>query len=153
MSTPVTDIPRVADVALSLDRFPVLHPRDLLKTALEQMTSKRLGIVCITDENGSLMGIFTDGDIRRHLLSIQRPFAALFSDDIIEHAQLKPTTVLGDRSLREALDIMGRLQIWDLPVVDGTGRLIGLLHLHPLVESVMGTASKSESYAVELQTC
>lgn len=137
MSTPATDSRRVADVALGLDRFPVLRPNDLLKTALEQMTAKRLGIVCITDADGMLQGIFTDGDIRRHLLTVQRPFAAFFSDDVIDHAQRKPTTVSGDSSLREALDIMARLQIWDLPVVDGQGRLIGLLHLHPLVEAVL----------------
>ena len=137
MSTTVNDTLNVAEVALGLDRFPVLRPQELLKTALEQMTSKRLGIVCISDENGFLKGIFTDGDIRRHLLTIQRPFAALFSDDIIEHAQLKPTTVRDDCSLRDALDTMARLQIWDLPVVDNENRLIGLLHLHPLVEAML----------------
>ncbi|BDW85776.1 CBS domain-containing protein [Roseicyclus marinus] len=143
MSTPVSEQRRVSDVALGLDRFPVLRPNDLLKTALEQMTAKRLGIVCITNEAGLLEGIFTDGDIRRHLLTVQRPFAALFSDDIIDHAQRKPTTVPGDSSLRAALDVMARLQIWDLPVVDPAGRLIGLLHLHPLVEALM-TASNQD---------
>lgn len=143
MSTPATESRRVADVALGLDRFPVLRPNDLLKTALEQMTAKRLGIVCITDEAGQLQGIFTDGDIRRHLLTVQRPFAAFFSDDIIDHAQRKPTTVSGESSLREALDIMARLQIWDLPVVDGSGRLIGLLHLHPLVEAVLAASGRA----------
>lgn len=143
MSTPVSEQRRVSDVALGLDRFPVLRPNDLLKTALEQMTAKRLGIVCITNEAGLLEGIFTDGDIRRHLLTVQRPFAALFSDDIIDHAQRKPTTVPGDSSLRDALDVMARLQIWDLPVVDSAGRLIGLLHLHPLVEALM-TASNQD---------
>lgn len=137
MSTPATETRRVADLALGLDRFPVLRPNDLLKTALEQMTEKRLGIVCITDETGVLRGIFTDGDIRRHLLTVQRPFAAFFSDDLIDHAQRAPTTVTGDSSLRDALDIMARLQIWDLPVVDNSGCLLGLLHLHPLVEAVL----------------
>lgn len=139
MSTPAADSRHVSDVALGLDQFPVLRPNDLLKTALEQMTAKRLGIVCLTDEAGILQGVFTDGDIRRHLLTVQRPFAAFFSDDIIDHAQRKPTTVTGDSSLREALDVMARLRIWDLPVVDAQGRLIGLLHLHPLVEAVLDT--------------
>lgn len=143
MSTQANDILSVADVALGLERFPVLEPHDLLKTALEQMTAKRLGIACIIDSDGVLQGIFTDGDIRRHLLTVQRPFAALFSDDIIEHAQRKPTTVLGQSSLRDALDTMARLQIWDLPVVDDQGRLIGLLHLHPLVEAVLSATDNS----------
>lgn len=131
---------RVAEVALGKDHFPVLGPTDLLKTALEQMTAKRLGVVCVVDDSGHLLGVFTDGDIRRHLLSVQRPFAAFFSDDVIDHARRDPTTVRGDASLREALDLMARLKIWDLPVVNDEGILIGLLHLHPLVEAVLKTA-------------
>jgi arabinose-5-phosphate isomerase len=123
-------------VALGLDSFPVLAPTDLLKTALEQMTAKRLGIVCIVDAAGMLKGVFTDGDIRRHLLSVQRPFSAFFSDDVIEHAQANPIKTSGDTGLREALALMGRLKVWDLPVVDAQGRLQGLLHLHPLVDAL-----------------
>jgi len=143
MSTPAREPKQVLDVALGLDAFPVLRPDDLLKTALEEMTAKRLGIVCIIDDAGLLQGVFTDGDIRRHLLSVQRPFAAFFSDDVIDHAQRKATTVPATASLREALDVMARLRIWDLPVVDDQGRLTGLLHLHPLVEAVMAADTRN----------
>lgn len=131
----------VADVALGLDRFPVLAPSDFLKAALEEMTAKRLGIACIVDADRRLLGVFTDGDIRRHLLSMQRPFSAFFSDDVIDHAQRQPITVQADTPLRDALDLMGRLRIWDLPVVS-EGRLIGLLHLHPLIEAVWGAEDR-----------
>lgn len=143
MSIPPIESSKVSDVALGLDDFPVLAPTDLLKTALEQMTAKRLGIVCIVDENGVLQGVFTDGDIRRHLLSVQRPFSAFFADDVIDHAELDPTTVQGDASLDEALDLMGHSRIWDLPVVDGRGHLIGLLHLHPLVNALRQPESRA----------
>ncbi len=140
MSTLDPKVTPVSQVALSLEKFPVLGPKDLLKTALEAMTQKRLGIACIVDANGILMGVFTDGDIRRHLLSVQRPFAAFFSDDLIEHAARQPTVVAPEMSLYDALNTMGRVQIWDMPVVDTEGRLTGLLHLHPLVSAMMEDA-------------
>lgn len=130
----------VSQVALGLDQFPVLAPTDMLKKALEAMTKKRLGIVCIVDKDGMLKGVFTDGDIRRHLLSVQRPFAAFFSDDVIDHAARTPRVIAPDTSLRAALDLMGELQVWDLPIVDQDGRLTGLLHLHPLVNAMMDGA-------------
>lgn len=127
----------VSKVVLGLDEFPVLGLRDMLKTALEEMTEKRIGIACVVDSNGILKGVFTDGDIRRHLLTVQRPFAAFFSDDVINHAVCEPAVVSAETSLLEGLEVMGRLQIWDLPVVDADGRLTGLLHLHPLVSAMM----------------
>lgn len=136
MSTLHIESAFVSDVALGLDDFPVLAPTDLLKSALERMTAKRLGIVCIVDDAGVLKGVFTDGDIRRHLLSVQRPFSAFFADDLIDHAETNPTTVMGDARLDDALELMGKSRIWDLPVVDGDNRLIGLLHLHPLVDAM-----------------
>lgn len=128
----------VSAVALGLDQFPVMGPKDFLKTALEAMTEKGLGIVCVVDGAGLLKGVFTDGDIRRHLLSVQRPFAAFFSDDVIDHAAKAPTVIAPETTLVEALAVMGARQIWDLPVVDGDGRLTGLLHLHPLVSAMVG---------------
>ena len=138
MSTLDSNTTPVSAVALGLDQFPVLGPKDLLKSALEAMAEKRLGIVCVADGEGMLKGVFTDGDIRRHLLSLQRPFAAFFSDDLIDHAAKEPTVIAPETTLVEALAVMGERQIWDLPVVDGDGRLTGLLHLHPLVSAMVG---------------
>lgn len=143
MSIPHIESAVVSDVALGLDAFPVLTPTDLLKTALEQMTAKRLGIVCIVDDNGVLRGVFTDGDIRRHLLSVQRPFSAFFADDVIDHAEHSPTTIQGDASLDDALELMRHSRIWDLPVIDSGNRLIGLLHLHPLVDAMRKSANSA----------
>lgn len=137
MSTLDPNTTPVSAVALGLKQFPVLGTNDFLKTALEEMTEKGLGIVCVVDGEGLLKGVFTDGDIRRHLLSVQRPFAAFFSDDVIDHASKAPTVVAPKTTLVEALAVMGEQQIWDLPVVDVEGRLTGLLHLHPLVSALV----------------
>jgi CBS domain-containing protein len=127
----------VEQVLLPLDRIPVLKPQDLFRDALEAMSQARLGIVSIVDSEGKLIGIVTDGDVRRVLLNTQKPLAALFMDDVITHSMATPTTVELDSSLADAVDLMGQKQIWDLPVVDGDGRLCGLLHLHPAIEALM----------------
>lgn len=137
MSTSTTDL-KVGDVLLGLDRIPVMPARSLLKEALEAMTRRRLGIATIVDDAGRLLGIFTDGDIRRMLLKDQKPFSALFVDDAIRHANRKPATVRPDLPLVEAVRMMEDKEIWDLPVVDAQGKLLGLLHLHPAVKRLLG---------------
>jgi arabinose-5-phosphate isomerase len=130
---------KVKDVLLSPDRIPVMGPTTILKQALEQMNKLRLGIVCIVDEDYKLIGIFTDGDVRRLLLKSQKPFAALFVDDLSVHAKTSFTSIGGRVALSEAIAKMEKKEIWDLPVIDEvSGRFIGLLHLHPAIKAVMG---------------
>ena len=121
---------------IDLAKTPKSSPKTLLKEALEVMDQNRLGIVCVVDAEKHLQGIITDGDIRRMLTRVQKPFAAILGDDVIVHAVKEPLTVGGDSTLNEALDIMQKKQIWDLPVVEN-GKLMGLLHLHPAIKSVL----------------
>ena len=129
----------VADVMLPLERTPITSGRTFLKEALELMDKHRLGIVCISDSETTLQGIITDGDIRRMLSNVQKPLAAMMSDDVIVHAIKSPTTVTASMSLQDAIDIMGKKQIWDLPVVY-EGKLRGLLHLHPAINAIIGAS-------------
>ena len=91
----------VADVMIKAEGVPQTAPTTLLKEALEEMDAKRLGIICIVDTECRLCGLITDGDIRRMLTRVQKPFAALMSDDVINHAMTNPTTVTKDMSLRK----------------------------------------------------
>jgi CBS domain-containing protein len=141
MSTPQGDALSVSDVMLPLGKFPALAMKTMLKVALEEMGRSRLGIVCVVREDGSLAGILTDGDIRRQLLKMQKPFSAFFGDDVIDHAVTSPTTAAADSSLLEAVKIMESKQVWDLPVLDRSGKLAGLLHLHPVVQRLLGIAA------------
>lgn len=127
----------VGDVMIGLNDTPKIAKLTLLKEALEIMDEKKLGIVCIVDDDSQLEGIITDGDIRRMLTKVQKPMAALMSDDVINHAIINPTTVNMNTDLVEAVFIMGNKQIWDLPVVDDNNILKGLLHLHPAIKSMM----------------
>ena len=138
MSTPKNNDMLVSDVMMPLDRFPVIQESVILKEALEAMGHTRLGIACIVNEDKRLLGILTDGDLRRKLLKVQKPFSALFVDDAIDHAITSPTTTTPEDTLVHAVGIMEDKQIWDLPVVDRSGKLVGLLHLHPAVQALLG---------------
>jgi CBS domain-containing protein len=135
-----TDTLTVGDLMLPPGRFPVVKPTTLLKQAMEEMGRSRLGIVCIVGDESKLAGILTDGDIRRKLLSVQRPFSALFSDDVIVHGVTSPVVARASASIRSAVERMEEKEVWDLPVVDDQDRLVGLLHLHPVVRALMGDA-------------
>jgi CBS domain-containing protein len=138
MSTRKNETIRVSEVMLPLDRFPVIQEREILKETLEAMGRSRLGIACIVDSENKLLGIITDGDIRRKLLKVQKPFSAFFIDDALDHAIRSPLTILPTDTLMLAVEMMGKKQIWDLPVVDERGTLMGLLHLHPAVKALLG---------------
>jgi len=128
----------VSEVMLSLELSPIIGERVILKEALERMGESRLGITCIVGENNLLLGIMTDGDIRRKLLKVQKPLSSFFIDDALEYSIRTPTTVKQDVLLRDAVLLMEQKQVWDLPVIDGENRLVGLLHLHPAIQSLLG---------------
>lgn len=131
---------KVGDVMVPLGKTPKTFSKTLLKEAIELMDLHRLGVICVVDEQGVLQGILTDGDIRRILIRVQKPFAALLSDDIGNHLVEKPETITATSSLHDAIRVMGERQIWDLPVVEASGRLVGLLHLHPAIKAVIASS-------------
>ena len=137
MSVNQNSIMRVCDIMLLLDQFPVVSEREIMKEALEKMDIFRLGIACIIDENKKLIGILTDGDIRRKLLKVQKPLSAFYIDDVLIHSVKSPTTVQSEDTLENSIKIMSDKQIWDLPVIDNKGILVGLLHLHPVVKALL----------------
>ena len=82
----------VGEIMLSLDQFPVVSSEVYLKEALEKMNKIQLGISCIVDSDNKLIGVLTDGDIRRKLLNVQKPFSAFLIDDVITHSAKSPVT-------------------------------------------------------------
>ena len=129
----------VKDVMLSLNQIPLAKNETILKETLEIMGKFKLGIVCIVGEHNELSGIITDGDLRRMLLSVQKPFSALLNDDSGEYAIKYPTTVNADVKLVDALGLMEKKQVWDLPVISDSGVLIGLLHMHSALRKILFT--------------
>ena len=127
---------KVGDVMLGVGSFPVVTENTILKEALEKMDDFRLGIACIIGGNDELFGIITDGDIRRKLLSYQKPLAAFFIDDVINQSIKRPLIATSNMSLIDAVDLIEEKQVWDLPIIDDS-KLVGLLHLHSVVKVIL----------------
>ena len=128
----------VKEIMLNLNEFPIVDQGELFRESIEEMNKFGLGIACIVDSNNKLKGILTDGDIRRLILSVQKPLAALFVDETFNYSTTKFTSLNELTHLNEAVTIMERHKIWDIPITDKNGILKGLLHLHPALKFVLG---------------
>ena len=135
MSTQTNNV-IITNVMMPIGSFPVATAKTILKEVLEEMDNFRLGVACVVDNKGHLLGILTDGDIRRKLLSVQKPLSAFFIDDAIKYSTPNPIVISPSNSLYEAHALMGEKQVWELPVVDNN-KLVGLLHLHPVVDALL----------------
>ena len=123
------------DLVIDKSKIPIVDEKGLLKDALETMSKYKFGVCfCVKKQHGKLLGILTDGDIRRKILNVQKPFSALLSDDLVVHINKKPSKIEIKSSLTSALNLMKKKLIWDLPVVTKKNVLIGMLHLHPIVK-------------------
>lgn len=122
---------RVADIMHTGDKIPRVQNTATLSQALLVMTEKSFGMTTVIDNNQELVGIFTDGDLRR---CIDKGISAQ-STLISEVMNLKPKTVSDKILAAEALKIMEDLKITTLVVHSEHSRLAGVLHLHDLLRA------------------
>ncbi|HHX2498626.1 TPA: KpsF/GutQ family sugar-phosphate isomerase [Neisseria subflava] len=120
---------RVADIMHKDEALPAVLLGTPLKEAIVRMSEKGLGMLAVTDTEGRLKGVFTDGDLRR-LFQERDSFAGLKVDDIM-HAS--PKTISADRLATEALKAMQSGHVNGLLVVEENGVLIGALNMHDLL--------------------
>jgi arabinose-5-phosphate isomerase len=123
----------VKDVMKKRENIPVLNPKSIFKDALIAMTEKPYGCLCITDTKNNLMGILTDGAIRR-LLKQATSLDDMLSIELHKIMTSKPVTILPDAPLVEALALMENRekQISVIPVIQA-GKLVGLIRIHDVV--------------------
>jgi arabinose-5-phosphate isomerase len=117
---------------IPLSKLPLITREDNLKKALDLMTEKRLGIALIIDSDKKLLGVLTDGDLRRLLLTRQDPLPALLVSPAITYGNRSPKSISVDTTIDLAREKMVTEEIWDLPVVSSDGVVLGLLHRHSL---------------------
>ncbi|KML56126.1 arabinose 5-phosphate isomerase [Burkholderia cepacia] len=118
----------VRDVMRSGDDVPSIGLDATLSDALFQITAKRLGMTAVVDADGKVVGIFTDGDLRR-VLARDGDFRTLPIADVMTH---NPRTIAPDHLAVEAVELMERHRINQMLVVDADGALIGALNMHDL---------------------
>ena len=121
---------RVGDLMLTQEQLPLCNAAHRLQDALLILTRKRCGCLLIVDHFDKLQGIFTDGDLRRHL---QSDGSAPLEQSMGELMNRQPKTVAPDAGAYEALKYMNQSgPITELPVISNK-RLVGLLKMHDLV--------------------
>lgn len=119
---------RVADLYPSNEK-PAVGPQTHLQDVIMEMTQKRLGVTAVTDTEDQLLGIITDGDLRRMLKKNIGFDKNLQAADIMTAS---PKTIGPDALAVEALDLLRKHEITQLAVVED-GRYLGMLHLHDLI--------------------
>ena len=108
---------------------PENKPHDKLNAVILTMSKNRLGATVITDADGKIAGIITDGDLRR-MLEKTEDFSKLKASDIMNAA---PKTIETDALAIDALELMRKNNISQLAVTQA-GRYMGMIHLHDLVK-------------------
>ena len=118
---------RVQDLYIHNER-PQVSTAATLREVIMEITSKRLGATAVTDEKGGLLGIVTDGDLRR-MLEKNIDTDGMTAKDIMT---TRPKTVDAEALAIEALDLMRNYDITQL-VVTGAAGYLGFIHLHDLI--------------------
>jgi len=121
----------VRDVMRTGNAIPSVKPETMLHTALLEITRKGMAMTAVVDDAGRVVGIFTDGDLRRLIENVQ-DFSKLAMADVM-HA--KPRTIGPDQLAVEAVELMEHFRINQLLVADADGKLVGALHIHDLTHA------------------
>lgn len=121
---------KISELMIKGNDIPVVDKCTPLKDTILEITSKRLGVTCVTDGDGTLAGIITDGDLRR-LLEKTLDFSSIKAEDIMTK---NPKTIKKDFLASFALQYMENYKITSLVVTDEMNRPEGILHLHDLVK-------------------
>jgi arabinose-5-phosphate isomerase len=122
----------IADVMHAGDDVPRVGAEATLSDALLEMSRKRLGMTAVVDAAGKLLGLYTDGDLRRTLANPAIDVHATRIDQVMTRT---PITIDADALAVEAAQLMETHKINALLVIDGEHRVVGALNIHDLLRA------------------
>lgn len=122
---------KVEDLMRKENRLAKVKPADSVKKVLLAITKSRGGSACVIDSKGKLVGIFTDGDLRRHIETDSDLLSRKVKDVMTEN----PSTIICTQLAVEALKILQEKKIDELPVVNKNNKLVGLLDVQDLLKA------------------
>lgn len=125
---------RVEDMMHKGDDTPRVGPKTQLKDVLFEMTRKRLGMTTVVDPNGILLGVISDGDLRRLMERFGAEALGLPADQGMTRT---PQTISPREVATRALDLMETNKITALVVIDDQRHVEGVIHLHDLWKTEM----------------
>ncbi len=121
----------VSDIMHTGDTIPLVDQNALISDALIEMTEKGLGMTAVMDEHNKIIGIFTDGDLRRVLAQTVDVHTAQLTDFITKDCK----TGQADMLAAEALELMQRHKINALLILNNEQQLVGALNMHDLLRA------------------
>lgn len=122
---------RVSDLMLKDERLPIAHENEKFADVIEKITQYKLGMAMVVDNSGALMGVITDGDIRRTLLKYPNT-----SSIAVKEVMTKDPKRLSPESYgASALNLMEKFSITALAVVDENNKPVGVVHIHDLLKA------------------
>ncbi len=122
----------VADIMHTGKNIPVVNMDTLIKEAIIEISSKRLGITAVVDADSKLQGVLTDGDLRRGLEKWGEEFFSLKAEETMT---FNSKTATANMLAAKALAIMEKYAITSLIVSDDEGKVDGVIHLHDLLKA------------------
>ena len=126
---------RVEDLMHCGDELPLVRCDTVVKDALFEITSKRLGVTGVVDAQGCLIGILTDGDLRRGLQTHGDQILSKRTDELMtSHPKTIDKEILAARALSQMEENLPR-PITCLFVLDGGRKPVGIIHLHDILKS------------------
>lgn len=122
---------KVEDIMRTGQGLALVKENMKVKDVLLTITKARSGCACVVDVKGKLIGFFTDGDLRRHL----NLGAAVLTQPVSAVMTKKPTAISKDKLAASAFDILNTKRIDELPVVDQSNRVVGLVDVQDLLKA------------------
>ncbi|NCT67536.1 MAG: KpsF/GutQ family sugar-phosphate isomerase [Rhodanobacteraceae bacterium] len=123
---------KISDIMHTGAQVPAVRPDVTLTEALVEMTRKGLGMTAITDTDGRLVGVFTDGDLRR---AVDDDDIDLRTTPVTRLMTAQPKAISADKLAVEAAQLMEAHKIHALLVVDADNRVVGALNIHDLLRA------------------
>lgn len=120
----------VDEIMRPLDQCRVVEQTCTIRDAIAASSGRRTGAVMLIDESGKLAGIFTDSDLAK---LIQRREEMSLDSPIQQHMTRQPTCIASGRRLSEAVTLLSSRHLSELPVIDESGRPLGLIDITDLV--------------------
>jgi arabinose-5-phosphate isomerase len=114
------------------DEIPFVNIKTMMKDAIIEISSKRLGMTTVIDNSSTLRGIITDGDLRRGLERWGERFFSLKAEDVMTRS---PKTIDKETLAMKALSIMERHSITSLIIIDSDSKVEGVIHLHDILKA------------------
>lgn len=121
----------VSELMLTGEKLPLACENDKFTDVIELISQKKLGLAIITDKNGLLTGVLTDGDIRRTLIK-HNNIQDLKVKDVMT---LNPKTIMPNELAAKALHLMEKFSITALAITDENKKPVGVLHIHDLLKA------------------